>query len=102
MMLSRGGVGMAPRTQGYEANNAPLFYFRDHSVLACNNGNYLPKQGDPGYWKFENPTTARVGLYTAGGIGFNPCGEEIIVHPNFPSNSGVTINKIADEAPPFR
>jgi|GEM_PF-3241851 len=99
MMLDRGGIGMNPWTTGYVANNAPLFYFRDHAVMTCRYGNYVPKQGDPGYWRFENPTTARVGLFT-GGTHTSDCGE-LIVHPNFPSNSGITITKIANVAPPL-
>ncbi|MCR9181578.1 MAG: hypothetical protein NXH73_01515 [Flavobacteriaceae bacterium] len=101
MMLDRGGIGMNPWTTGYIADNAPLFYFRDHSVLTCLNGNYIPKQGDPGYWLFENSTTASVGLYTTG-LQVYTCGNgEIVVHPNFPSNESITINKIENVAPPL-
>ncbi|WP_019039348.1 DUF6705 family protein [Psychroflexus tropicus] len=100
MMLSRGGIGMAPRTRGYDANTAPPFYFRDHSVLVCYiNDIYVPMQGTPGSWRFINPTTAKVGLPRKSGGFF--CGPEVVVHPNFPSSKGITIHKIADEAPPL-
>jgi hypothetical protein len=92
---------MAPRTRGYDANTAPPFYFRDHSVLVCHvNDIYVPMQGTPGSWRFINPTTAKVGLPRKPGGFF--CGPEVVVHPNFPTDSGLTIHKIAEEAPPFR
>lgn len=103
MMLDRGGIGMNPWTTGYEANSAPLFYFSNYAVMICSysGSNYIPKQGNPGYWRFENPTTAGVGLYT-GGMHISSCAEEVIVHPNFPSSDSITITKIANVAPPFQ
>ncbi len=99
MILSRGGVGMNPRNTGYLVSTAPAFYFKDYSKTNCLDGVHRPMQGSPGYWRFENPTTARVGLFTAG-LKFNHCGTNDLF-PNFPSNSSITLNKIANVAPPL-
>lgn len=97
--ISRGGAGMMPDNNGYLVSTAPAFYFKDYSKTNCLNDVHRPMQGSPGYWRFENPTTARVGLFTAG-LQLNHCGTNDL-YPNFPSNSSITLTKIANVAPPL-
>lgn len=97
--LDRGGVGMTPRSSGYDVETAPDFLFTDYSRRICIDGNEIPIKGDSGYWRFDNPTTARVGLFTGGAI-YTNCPTQIL-YPNFPANEGITLTRIATEAPPL-
>lgn len=96
---SRGGCGMIPTSTGYDANTAPRFFFNDYSRRVCIDGEEHPVKASPGYWRFENATTAKVGLYTSGNI-YTNCPIQIL-HPNFPNNNGVTLTRIATQAPPL-
>tara|TARA_R110000850_G_scaffold190308_4_gene316224 strand:+ start:1582 stop:2247 length:666 start_codon:yes stop_codon:yes gene_type:complete len=101
--IDRGGVGMRPDNTGYNVNTLPHFLFEDYSKLICWDGIFTPKKGDPGLWKFIDANTARVGLYT-GGTHISNCGPGPgfqDVHPNFPSNQGITLTRIATQAPPL-
>lgn len=101
--VSRGGVGLKPYNDGYVHATLPALFFVDYSKRTCLDGVQRPVKGGSGLWRFLDASTARVGLYTAGPIISDCPGSSLILdlHPNFPSNSTITLTRIATEAPPL-
>jgi hypothetical protein len=101
--VSRGGIGLTPYNTGYNHSTLPALFFVDYSKRTCFNGVQRAVKGGPGLWRFLSASAARVGLYNAGPIISDCPGSSLILdlYPNFPSNSTITLTRIATQAPPL-